>query len=450
MRKTRTRFVSYAALGLLAFASTHPCAVAQAPFTTDVIKVSPAPKQSANDVAPPQSSPWASLAPQLAAPPQPGDDVAVRHIDLRSDGRRAEIVLTLARRTVVSAFVLDNPQRVVIDGDGFQFEGTTENLARGRSLLKAPRFGALTPSTGRLLFDAAGPVRVVSVVGTTRDAVHVTITVAQVPRGQSAESGAPLVWGTAAPPPSPGAPLASSANRAGLPIVLIDPGHGGIDPGAVTDQGVLEKDVVLAVSLRLRALLDARGRVQPILTREGDETVRLDDRVAAARAHKANLFISLHADTYAGQGSTAVRGGSVYVLGAQASNAAARALADKENTADARAGIAGADGPDLAVDSILADLTMRETNALSHTLQGALVQNLRRSILLAREPARAAAFRVLKQAETPAVLIELGYMSNSQDVALLQSPEWQSAVAARIADAVDIFVSQKPGQAAQR
>ena len=235
------------------------------------------------------------------------------------------------------------------------------------------------------------------------------------------------------------------------PLLIIDPGHGGIDPGAVADLTVLEKDVVLAVARRLKSLLEARGKVRVALTRQADETVPLDKRVSIARMAKADLFISLHADTFAGEVGASIRGGSVYVLGAQASSAIARALADKENAADQRAGIVGTSaGGDVAVEGILADLTARETQTLSHAFQDALVRNLRRSILLAREPARAAAFRVLRQSEIPSVLVELGYMSNSQDIALLQLADWQTAVAARIADAVEAYFARPRGFALDR
>lgn len=396
-------------------------------------------------------SPWSVLAPDIASPPTSDTPVHVRRLELRGDLRRTDILLTISRRTAMAAFALAAPERVVIDGAGLDFSGVVEVPARGRSLVAAPRVGPLTSSTGRLLFDAAGPVRVVSMTGKpVGNAVELTISV--LPAGRQAGLAPPIVWGTASdavPPSIPGpgiAPLPASAR----PVVMIDPGHGGIDPGAVSDQGILEKDVVLAVALRLRAMLEARGRVAPLMTRQADVTVRLDQRVATAEAQKASLFISLHADTYDGAGSASVRGGSVYVLAAEASNAAARALAEKENTADLRAGVAGAAVADHAVEGILADLTMRETQALSHAMQASLVNHLQRSILLAREPARAAAFRVLKQAETPAVLIELGYMSNGQDFALLQSAEWQSGVAARIADAVDAYFAKAPGAARGR
>ncbi len=438
-------------------------AQAPAPFTTDVVKSDwlnssrvtldqvPAARPQTPSEPAETASPWSAIAPQNLSPPAWGDGIPVHQIALRGDGRRVEIVLTIARRTQVSAFALEEPTRIVIDGTGFSFSGTTEALTRGRLLVGAPRFGPLSQTTGRLLFDANRPVRVASVTGKPiGEAVQITVVVVPATRAEMTHAGTPVLWGSAAATVQPGPISTPYPPKIGLPVVVIDPGHGGIDPGAVTDQGVLEKDVVLGVSLRLKAALEARGRVHVVMTRQGDETVRLDQRVAAAAAQKATLFVSLHADTYAGLGGGSVRGGSVYVLGAEASNAAARALAEKENTADARAGLFNADQPDLAVDGILADLTVRETLILSQRIQGALVQNLRRSILLAREPARAAAFRVLKQAEIPAVLIELGYMSNGQDAALLQLPEWQATVADRIADAVDTYFTGPRGVALDR
>lgn len=430
-----------------AWAQSAPAQFSPAPFTTEIAKK---PVPSAPLPVGVERSPWSDIAPLLPRSADSSSKVQVLRIEVRGDTRRTDIVLLLARRTTLSTFVVADPLRVIIDAAGIDFEGVDEKPATRRTLINNYRYGPLETGTGRLLFDTSTAVKVSAISGRRIEGgTEVTITILPMSRAPLKDLP-PITWGA-----TPDGPAPTFTERL-IPLLIIDPGHGGVDPGAVADHNVYEKNVVLAVALRLKGLLDVRGKVRVALTRQGDETVPLDKRVAIARVAKADLFVSLHADTFAGQTGAdqtgaAVRGGSVYVLGAQASSAVAGALAEKENTADHRAGIAAViEAGDAAVDGILADLTARETQTLSRTFQDTLVRNLRRSILLAREPTRAAAFRVLRQAETPAVLVELGYMSNGQDIALLQSADWQTAVATRIADAVEAYFARPRGFALDR
>jgi N-acetylmuramoyl-L-alanine amidase len=234
------------------------------------------------------------------------------------------------------------------------------------------------------------------------------------------------------------------------PLIVIDPGHGGIDPGAVSagtgGQPVLEKVVVLAVAKLLAAALIASGRYEVVMTRSGDTFVPLDQRAAQSRRLGADLFISIHADSVsANSRAQDVRGATVYTLSDQASDDQARQLADKENAADQTAGLPAAATLDQdQVRSILIDLMRRETSEFSTAFRRIVTAELAQRIAMAREPQRAAAFRVLKQTEVPAVLIELGYMTNAQDQKLLQSSAWQSQVAGALARSVEsFFVTRK-------
>jgi N-acetylmuramoyl-L-alanine amidase len=233
-------------------------------------------------------------------------------------------------------------------------------------------------------------------------------------------------------------------------VVVIDPGHGGVDSGAVGPSiagqpPVLEKSVVLAVSKLLASLLLAHGRYDVMLTRSGDTFVPLDQRLSHSRRLGADLFISIHADSVAANtNAQAVRGATVYMLSDDASDEQARRLADKENAADQAGGLPVAVKLDNdQVRNILVDLMRRETSEFSAEFRSTVVAELSRRIAMAREPQRAAAFRVLKQTEVPAVLIELGYMSNAQDQKLLQSAAWQSQVAGSIAAAIDNFFAKR-------
>jgi N-acetylmuramoyl-L-alanine amidase len=229
------------------------------------------------------------------------------------------------------------------------------------------------------------------------------------------------------------------------PVVMIDPGHGGLDPGAVGAGGLLEKHLVMAVSQHLRAILVASGRYRVLMTRNSDIFVSLDQRLRLTRRYGADLFVSIHADAVGTQDlAPNVRGATVYTLSEQASDGQARRLAEKENAVDVLGGLVT--GPQEARDdvrSILIDLWRQETANLSADFQTLLIGGLRKRISLAREPQRSAAFKVLKQAHSPAVLIELGYMSNDDDQKLMKSVGWQTQVAGTIAAAIDAFFARR-------
>jgi N-acetylmuramoyl-L-alanine amidase len=250
----------------------------------------------------------------------------------------------------------------------------------------------------------------------------------------------------------PTMPATSSESQTGRirPVIVIDPGHGGVDPGAVSagiagQPPVLEKTVVLAVSKLLAAALLASGRYDVVLTRSGDTFVPLAERLNQSRRLSADLFISIHADSVATNiKAQGVRGATVYMLSDQASDEQARRLAEKENAADQAAGLPTAVALDTdQVRNILVDLMRRETAEFSAGFRSAVVAELGRRIAMARAPERAAAFVVLKQTDVPAVLIELGYMSNAQDQKLLQSAAWQSQVATSITAAIERYFGQR-------
>lgn len=227
-----------------------------------------------------------------------------------------------------------------------------------------------------------------------------------------------------------------------LPLVMLDPGHGGKDPGAIGVSGTYEKHVAFAAAGELRRLLEASGRYRVTLTRERDVFVPLDDRVARAQAHGAALFVSMHADAIADHG---VRGASVYTLATSASDAQTAALAARENSADRFTGAAFHDQPP-EVARILASLVRRETRAGSAQMARTLVGALDRDVPLLANPSRHAGFVVLKAADIPSVLVEMGFMSNPQDEAALRRPEHRAKVANAMKRAVDAYFAAAGGQ----
>ncbi len=230
---------------------------------------------------------------------------------------------------------------------------------------------------------------------------------------------------------------AASAPR--RPLIVIDPGHGGKDPGAIGYRKHREKDLVLAFARTLAARLRATGRYRVLMTRSGDTFLTLRERVRFARRHDAALFISIHADKFR---TRSAHGAAIYTLSEKASDEEAAELARKENAADV------IDGVDLGADSeeirgILIDLTMRETKNHSIWLARNLASHLRRVTKVRPRPVRSADFRVLRNPEVPAVLVEIGYVSNTKDVRNMLSPRWRERTAAAMVKAVNRYFTSR-------
>jgi N-acetylmuramoyl-L-alanine amidase len=245
----------------------------------------------------------------------------------------------------------------------------------------------------------------------------------------------------AAPPVAAAARALPGARSSGRRVVVLDPGHGGQDPGAIGVSGTPEKTITLAVAQEVRRQLESTGRYRVHLTREDDSFLPLRERVTRARTWKADLFLSIHADSI---GSTDTRGASVYTLSDTASDAEAAALAVRENKADIIVGM------DLSHESrevanILIDLAQRETLNRSVDLAHQLVRELGHEIrMLPVRPHRFAGFAVLKAPDVPAVLLELGYLSNADDERLLRQSAHRRRVALGVQRAVDAFFSLPP------
>ena len=222
--------------------------------------------------------------------------------------------------------------------------------------------------------------------------------------------------------------------RAPAPLVMLDPGHGGKDPGAIGVSGTYEKQVALATAFELKRQLEAEGRYRVVLTRAHDVFVPLEERVEKAQAHGAALFVSMHADALADH---AVRGASVYTLSNTASDAQTAALARRENSADRFGGPTYHEPPEVA--RILASLVRRETRVGSVRLARSLVGSLDKDVPMLPNPDRHAGFVVLKSADIPSVLVEMGFMSNPADEAELRRPQHRMLVAEAMRHAVDSY-----------
>jgi N-acetylmuramoyl-L-alanine amidase len=217
------------------------------------------------------------------------------------------------------------------------------------------------------------------------------------------------------------------------PLVMLDPGHGGKDPGAIGISGTYEKNISLAAALELKRQLTAGGRYRVEMTRTRDMFVGLDERVARAQSRGAALFVSLHADALSDK---AVRGASVYTLANTASDAQTAALARRENAAD-RFGAAKFRDVPPEIGRILASLVRQETHVGSIRVAQALIGSLDQDVPMLPHPTRHAGFVVLKAADIPSVLVEMGFMSNREDEAALRRPAHRTRVAAAMKRAVD-------------
>ncbi len=237
------------------------------------------------------------------------------------------------------------------------------------------------------------------------------------------------------------APVRPPLRAGALPVVLLDPGHGGKDPGAIGVSGTYEKHVALASAMELKRQLEASGHYKVMLTRTRDVFIPLEDRVALAQRHGASLFVSMHADALLDHG---VRGASVYTLAEHASDAQTAALAQRENAADRFAG-ANFQGTTPEVARILASLVRQETRVGSARMARSVVGEMGRDVPLLQNPSRHAGFVVLKAADIPSVLVEMGFMSNKQDEAALRQAAHRTLVATAMRRAIDAYFAQAGG-----
>ena len=387
---------------------------------------------------------------------------------------------TMARLEVqgtpeVEVFTLPNPYRVIVDLKGATVASPPKPDETGHGLVERYHAGPFEAGKSRVVMETLGPVKATAFPAATGSGGSTVIEIALTPipvaefgdgsksaaekaeaakaaaaraAESAAESAAGVSPGGVPPDFGAGLPGLTPPPPPARPVIVIDPGHGGIDPGAVGVENLYEKAIVMAVAEKLGEVLKQKDRYQVLLTRTSDVFVALDQRVAFSRKSAANLFISLHADSLE-QTSMAqsISGATVYTLAERASDEQARIMAEKENASDLLGGIATDTSGDDDVKNILFDLMKRETASFSAEFANVLRGNLGKSIQMSRDPMRSAAFKVLKQTHAPSVLIELGYMSNERDAKRLNSPDWQLKVATAISAAIDAYFSGRTARA---
>jgi N-acetylmuramoyl-L-alanine amidase len=240
-------------------------------------------------------------------------------------------------------------------------------------------------------------------------------------------------------------PTQAAAPTDPRPVVVIDPGHGGIDNGTQSADEA-EKNLVLAFGLALRDRLEKSGKYRIVMTRADDTFVPLADRVRIARSESAALFVSIHADALP-KGEGDAQGATIYTLSDKASDAEAEKLAEAENRADAIGGVNLTDEP-TEVAGILIDLAQRETRTFSNRFARILMGQMKTTARMHKHPLKSAGFRVLKAPDVPSVLVELGYVSNKDDLEHLVSENWRNRTVAAMAQAIDVFLAKRLATAA--
>ena len=364
--------------------------------------------------------------------------------DVRLGGGEADtrFVMDLTRKIELHAFTLADPYRVVVDIPQVTFKLAPKAGQSGRGLVKAFRFGLMMEGGSRIVLDVTKPVRVDKAYvmdAAAGDPARLVLDLVPTDRQSFLHEIATEDRLLAAQPAPPQPPPAKNADP--RPLVVLDPGHGGIDTGTIAPGGQMEKDIVLDFAKRLRERIERSGKFRVLMTRKDDTYVPLDERVHIARNAGASLFVSIHADSLPRKEGTA-QGATVYTLSNKASDAQAAELADKENGADVIAGVDLKSEPN-DVAGILIDLAQRETKSFSMQFARDVVSDMKAVARLHKAPIKAAGFRVLKAPDVPSVLVELGYVSNREDLRSLMSDTWRDRTADSIAKAVDTYLSTR-------
>lgn len=350
----------------------------------------------------------------------------------------AQIDLSLSQGVPYRTFTLQDPPRLVLDFQEVDWSGLdTERFDRS-DRLGPVHFGAYVPGWSRLVLGLPGPMvvesadlRVDPVTGNARLQLRIEPVPAEA---FAAQAGTPRGAGWDLPAPADVTKRAPRGPDTPL-VVMLDPGHGGIDPGA--EQGeVIEKDLMLTFARELREVLLRSGGFEVYLTRDADHFVSLEARVAAAQRAGADLFISLHADALS---EGLAHGATVHVLSDEASDVASAKLAERHDRADLLSGVDLSQTDD-AVTGILLDLARTETRPRTKALAQALVAGMAQTGgPMNRRPLRAAGFSVLKSADIPSVLIEIGFLSSPRDYRNLTNEFWRLQMAEGIRNGLNAW-----------
>jgi N-acetylmuramoyl-L-alanine amidase len=372
------------------------------------------------------------------------DRTVALDVRLAGDASRTRLIIDLNKKIEVRAYTIANPNRVVIDLPEVIFDLPVGAGKNPRGLIAAFRYGQFAQGKARIVIDLREPALV--------DKTFVLAAVDDQPARlviDLVRTDAVTFQKTAMVPeraPQLAAKTPAKQSPADMrPMIVLDPGHGGLDAGAIAPTRDEEKEVVLEVAKKLRDQLVKTNRYRVVMTRNDDTFVSLEERVAIARSNAAALFISIHADSLS-KGAGEASGATIYTLSERASDVDAQKLADKENDADKIAGYLSQQPDDIA--NILFDLAHRDTKNHSAVFARTLVGSLKNAARLHKTPLKSAGFFVLKAPDVPSVLLELGYLSSPDDLKQMTSEAWQGKVAVSVMEAIDkYFAARTPAVA---
>lgn len=356
---------------------------------------------------------------------------------------RTRIVLEVDQQIAPTISALNAPYRLILDLPEVTFDlGSQTSKASGKGLVADWRFGLFAVGKSRVVVDLAAPARVDKTLFLPSVDDQPSRLVIDLVRAGDKEfsdfvTASRSVRTSSKKASAPKADRLQGGRTKDKPVIVLDPGHGGIDNGAIGVAGTLEKAIVLEFTKLLRDKL-AEGDLYEIhLTRDDDTFIPLAERVQIGHDLAADLFISIHADSVR-RGQKFARGATVYTLSNKASDRLAEELATTENMSDVIAGVELDEEPTEVTD-ILLDLARRETRSFSVYFAKTLVEELQSAVRLINNPHRSAGFRVLKAHDVPSVLVELGYLSNAHDEKLLISEEWRERMANAMSEAIHGF-----------
>lgn len=373
---------------------------------------------------------------------------AITAVRLGVHPEKTRLVLEFSEEPSYRVFTLPDPARVVIDLPELDWQVAQDTLPPTKGLVSALRYGLFAPGASRIVLDITRPVGVqkVLVLPPRENSGHrLVVDLQAISPEVFADPARRITYTSRRPLPAPRAPTGpvlppQMEEDDETPVIVIDPGHGGVDPGAIGAKGTNEKTLALNYARELKRQLEATG-FRVVMTRDKDVFLPLRQRFLVAQRAGAELFLSIHANTVK---QNHVRGASVYTLSEKASDAEAAALARKENLSDIVAGVTFTEHSE-DVNKILIDLAQRETMNLSKTFANVLVKELGQSVKLLRNTHRFAGFAVLKSPTVPSVLVEVGYISNPQEEQLLRSPAHKTKVAKSIVEAIKAYFDWQDG-----
>ena len=390
----------------------------------------------------PLYSPWAQESPVSPL-------AKVINIRLGAHLDKTRLVMDMNKETQFRAFYLADPYRLVLDLPKVSFEIKTSSLKKVVGGVSGYRFGLFDNETSRIVIDLVSPMIIKeffhlrsNVKGLTRLVIDLQSTSRKKFQTEAVNSITNALKERSFVPSLKQKipPVSSSMKLGDKKIIIIDPGHGGVDPGAIGHAGTYEKHVVLSAAKIFKQVIEQSPSYKVVLTRTRDQFLTLRDRISRSKLSGADFFISIHADSIANK---SVRGATIYTLSETASDKEAAQLAERENKADIISGVDLSDETKEVTD-ILIDLAQRETMNQAAKFAGILVPELLKVIKTHKRPHKFAGFAVLKAPDVPSILLEMGYLSNVNDERLLRQDGFVRKIARSIKIGLDKYFASVP------